>query len=305
MHVDQQLGRIGLAVLAAHLGIEADAGRLGALLDDLLEPGECAADDEQDVLGVDLQELLLRVLAATLRRHRGNGALDELEQCLLYALTRDIARDRWVFALARDLVDLVDIDDAALRLVDVVVTFLQQLLDDVLDILTDVAGLGQRRRIGDRERHVEQACQRVGQQRLARAGRPDQQDVGLGQFDVVAAAARFEPLVVVVHRHRQYLLGARLADDVLIEHVEDLGRLGQVAARTGGLFLQFLANDVVAQLDAFVADEHRRARDELAYLVLALAAERAVQDLAAFARSALPILGHAMPLSLAANAAAE
>jgi hypothetical protein len=39
----------------------------------------------------------------------------------------------------------------------------------------------------------------------------------------------------------------------------------------------FLADDVVAQLDALVADEHRRAGDQLLDLVLALAAERAIE----------------------------
>ena len=37
--------------------------------DDLLQAGERAAADEQDVGGVDLQEFLLRMLAAALRRH--------------------------------------------------------------------------------------------------------------------------------------------------------------------------------------------------------------------------------------------
>ena len=92
-------------------------------------------------------------------------------------------------ALARDLVDLVDVDDAALRLLDVVVAVLQQLLDDVLDVLADVAGLGQRRRVGDHERHVEQPRQRLREQRLARAGRADQQDVALGELDVVLLGA--------------------------------------------------------------------------------------------------------------------
>jgi len=42
--------------------------------------------------------------------------------------------------LRADLVDLVDIDDAALRPLDIVVGRLQQLQDDVLDIFADVAG---------------------------------------------------------------------------------------------------------------------------------------------------------------------
>jgi hypothetical protein len=72
------------------------------------------------------------------------GALEDLQQRLLHALAGDVAGDRRVVALARDLVDLVDVDDAPLGPLDVVVGGLQQLEDDVLDVLADVAGLGER-----------------------------------------------------------------------------------------------------------------------------------------------------------------
>src|SRR5690606_16587638 len=181
LDVGQHLADLRLALAALDLGAEADATGLGgALLDDLVEAGEGAAHDEQDVAGVDLQELLLRVLAAALRRDAGDGALDELQQRLLHALARHVAGDRRVLALARDLVDLVDVDDALLRLLDVVVALLQQLLDDVLDVLADVPGLGQRGRVGHGERDVQHAGQGLGQQGLAGTGGAHQQDVGLG-----------------------------------------------------------------------------------------------------------------------------
>ena len=109
--------------------------------------------------------------------------------------------------LRRDLVDLVDVDDAALRPFDVVFGGLQQLEDDVLDVLAHIAGFGQRGGIGHGEGHVEDARQRLGQQRLAAAGRADQQDVRLRQFDVASFDAVVQPLVVVVHRDRQHALG--------------------------------------------------------------------------------------------------
>ena len=139
----------------------------------LLEPGEGATDDEQDVGGVDLDELLVRVLAPTLRRHRGGGALEDLQQRLLDALAGDVAGDRRVLALAGDLVDLVDVDDPGLGLLDVVVGGLDQLEQDVLDVLADVAGLGERGGVGDRERHVEHPGQGLGEVGLAAAGRAD------------------------------------------------------------------------------------------------------------------------------------
>jgi len=76
-----------------YLGAEADRGRPPARRDDLLEPIEGAAAYEQDVSGVDLQELLLRMLASALRRHRRDRAFHDLEQRLLHALARDVAGD--------------------------------------------------------------------------------------------------------------------------------------------------------------------------------------------------------------------
>ena len=70
--------------VASRLG-EADLPAAGARLDDLLQPVERAAADEQDVLRVDLDVFLLRMLAAALRRHGGDGALEDLEQRLLHA----------------------------------------------------------------------------------------------------------------------------------------------------------------------------------------------------------------------------
>ena len=153
-----------------------------------LEVGERAAADEQDVRRVDREELLVRVLAPALRRHRRDGALEDLQQRLLDALARHVARDRRVVRLARDLVDLVDVDDPGLGLLDVEVGGLDQLQQDVLDVLADVAGLGQRGRVGDRERDVEDARERLGEQRLAAAGRAEQQDVRLRELDLVVAA---------------------------------------------------------------------------------------------------------------------
>ena len=178
------------AAAALVVAAEADLLPAGAGLDDLLEPVERAAADEEDVLGVDLDVFLLRMLAAALRRHRGDRALEDLEQRLLHAFARDVARDARVLRLARDLVDLVDVDDAALALGDVELARLEQPDQDVLDVLADVARFGERGGVGDGERDVEDAGQRLGQQRLADAGRPDQQDVRLVELDLAVAAVR-------------------------------------------------------------------------------------------------------------------
>src|SRR3546814_4770508 len=84
-----------LAALVGSGDMRAESDRLALqpVADDLVQPGERAAADEQDVGGVDLQELLLGMLAPALRRHGGGGALHDLEERLLDALARDVAGD--------------------------------------------------------------------------------------------------------------------------------------------------------------------------------------------------------------------
>src|SRR5690606_23186556 len=127
-------GRIPLVEL---LGVDVDleADRVGgeSMGDDLLETIKRSADDEEDVFRVDVDEALLGMLAASLGRHPGHGPLEDLQQCLLYAFTRDVARNRGIVALSRNLVDLVDVDDASLGALHVEIGRVQQVCEDALD----------------------------------------------------------------------------------------------------------------------------------------------------------------------------
>jgi hypothetical protein len=248
-----------------------------AAVDLLVEPDESPAHDEQDVGRIDLEELLVRVLATALRRHVRHRPLENLEQRLLHAFARDVARDRRVLVLAADLVDLVDVDDPLLRLLDVAAGRLEQLENDVLDVLADIPGLGQRRGVDDREGDGEKLGEGLREKRLAGAGRADEQDVRLRQLDLVLAARRLldlDPLVVVVDRDGELLLRLFLADDVLVEELldflRDRERRPGAAARLEAVVVR---DDVVADLDALIADEDRRACNELADVVLVLVAE--------------------------------
>jgi hypothetical protein len=88
---------------------------------------------------------------------------------------------------------------------------------------------------------------------------------------------------VVVNRDREGLLGRFLPDDVGVEELVNLLRLGQVIPlELRGLGELFL-DDLVAQIDALVADVHAGAGDELLDLLLRLAAERTLQQVTAVA----------------------
>ena len=101
-----------------------------------------------------------------------------------------------------------------------------------------------------------------------------------------------QTLVVVVHRHRQSTLGRLLADDVVVKIGFDFDGGGQIAlafAHCAGR--QFVSNDVIAQINAFIANENRGAGNQFFDFVLALTAKRAVQRL--FARGCF-FIGHSV-----------
>src|ERR1700686_2346503 len=116
------------------------------------------------------------------RRNLGNGSFEDLEERLLHAFAAHVARDGGVVALAADLVDLIDVDDATLGFVFIVAGGLVELEDDVLDVLADVAGLGEGGGIDDGEGNAEHARQRLRQKSLAGTGRPDEKYVRLLQL---------------------------------------------------------------------------------------------------------------------------
>src|SRR5262249_50633975 len=128
------------------------------------------------------------------------------------------------------------------------------------------------------ERHVEDLGQGLGQQRLAAAGRADQEDVRLVHVHLAAAlVGEAEALVVVVDGDGEDLLGALLPDGVLVEALLDGPRGGDVGkGGTAAAAALVLLDDRLAQLDALTADVHvAGALDERADVAVVLAAERA------------------------------
>src|SRR3546814_18152489 len=100
-------------------GAEADRLVFHAGCNDTLEPGEGAAADEENILGVNLDEFLLRIFEAALRCDIRNRSFDEFQKRLLNAFAGNIASDRGAVAIQRDLIDLDDRDGALLRSFDV------------------------------------------------------------------------------------------------------------------------------------------------------------------------------------------
>src|SRR3546814_16651800 len=99
---------------------------------------------------------------------------------LLNAFAGNIASDRGAVALARDLIDIVDIDDALLRFFDVAVCGLQKFGDDVFDLFAYIAGLGQRGGVDHDEWQVASEWDRFGGKRFYGYSISEERRVGKG-----------------------------------------------------------------------------------------------------------------------------
>ena len=176
---------------------------------------------------IQLDELLVGMLTPALGGHIGYGTLQNLQQSLLYTLAGNITGDRCVFTLAGDFIDLIHIDNAPLRQLHIEVRRLQKTQENVLHIVTHIAGLGEGSGISNGEGHLQNPGQGLGKQGLAAAGGPDHKDVALLQLYILAATVK-DTLIVVINRDGQSDFRRLLTHDILVQHRLDLPGSGQM-----------------------------------------------------------------------------
>ena len=230
------------------------------------------------------------MLASALGRNGRHGALDNLQQGLLHTLTGHVTGDGEVLpTLASNLVDFVNVDDAALSLRHVTVGGIDEAQQDVFHVVTHVTGLGEGGCVDQSKGHIQLLRQGGGQVGFAAAGRAEHQNIGLAQLHLLPRRRReraggqhrvvqvVNTLVVVVHRHRQGALRGILTDDVVVEMGINLARGGQLFGGCGGrrdVCLQTLVGqDFFAELHTFIADGDIRPKHNLKYLCARLLAE--------------------------------
>ena len=174
----------------------------------------------------------MRMLSPALGRHGSHRALQNLEQPLLHAFSAHIPGDGHVFAFAGNLVNFINIDDAALCPFDVSVRRLNQAQQHGFHIVPHIAGFRHAGRVCNGKGNVQDSRQRLGKIGLAASGRPDHQDVALLQLNIVILL-RFpvDPLIMIVHRHAHGAFGPLLPDDILIQHLFHIGRQRQLNLR--------------------------------------------------------------------------
>jgi hypothetical protein len=171
-----------------------------------------------------------------------------------------------------------------LRLLDVEVSGLDQLEKDVFDVLAHIARFGERCCISNGKRDIQHSSESLREMSLSASGGTEEKNVALGQLYVLTSRSAcflliLESPVVVVHRDSKDLLGLFLTDHVIIQERANFPRLGQLLQLEIGSFTDLLFDDLIAQVDAFVADVDARTSDQLLHLLLRFTAERTLQDL--------------------------
>ena len=108
-------------------------------------------------------------------------------------------------------------------------------------------------------------------------GRPNQSDIRFLNLDIGATARQLDPLVMLIDGDGETFLGFVLADYILIEKGFDFVGLWQGRPRGYRLSLLVIADDLVADVDALIADVDRWPGNEFLDFILRFTAERTSQ----------------------------
>ena len=153
----------------------------------LFDAVECTAADEKDVACVHGDHALLRMLPSTLRRDVHDRSFEQFQESLLHTLATHVTRDGRVVALAGDLIDLIDENNASLSGLNVIIGRLQQACQDAFDVFSHIARFSQNGGVDYAEGHVQLACHGTRQQGLARSRGTDHDDVGFLNLHVISS----------------------------------------------------------------------------------------------------------------------
>ena len=209
------------------------------------EAVESAADDEEDVFGVDCVagffaahlafEHGLDLPGEVLLAARGDvGFLHELEEVGLDAAARDVAGG--VTDSAGDLIDFVDVNNSVLGALHITIGAPDQFANEIFNIAANVSGFGEFSGVAFNEGNADEVGDAPNQVGFTDTGRADENDV---LFCVVGLVLAFHGeatvVVMIAHGHGQDLLGVILFNDEAVEVIFDVAGFF-IEAKLAGFF---------------------------------------------------------------------
>ena len=170
----EEFGLIGARFFNV-IGGEAHASFADAFFDDIGEVIEGAGEDEEDVRGIDADEVLLTwSIFSCIWREGDISCFDHFEECLLNAFAADVTS---AGATCSNFIDFVDADDASFGLFDVFVSGHPEGFDDIFDVFADVTCLCECRGIGDGKGDIDEFGDGLRDESFSAAGGADHEDI--------------------------------------------------------------------------------------------------------------------------------
>ena len=246
-----------------------------ALLNDFFDAVKGPTYNKEDVLGIDMNHFLLGMLTPALWWNAGHCSLDNFQEGLLNPFTRYVTGNGDILPFFGNLINLIHVDDTTLGPVNVEIRRLKELEQDIFYIFSHIAGLSQGCRISDGKGDIEALGQGLSQEGLARASWANHQDIGLLDIHIVLTPCILEidALVVIVYCYRQGAFGPILADDIMVENIEQFLRLWRVRQVCQDLFCQFFSDNFLGQFDTLITDENIVSCDDFLYFFLIFTAK--------------------------------
>ena len=222
-----------------------------------------------------MDHLLLGMLTTALWWNAGNSAFNNFQEGLLNPFTRYITGDGDILPFFGNLINLIYIDDTPFCPVNVEIRRLKELEQNIFNILSHITGLSQGCRISDGKGDIEALGQGLSQEGLARTSWANHQDIGLLNIHIVLTTSILEidALVVIVDRHCQGTFCPILADDIVVENIEQLLRFWRIRQVCQDLFCQFFSDNFLCQFDTLITDENIVSCDDFLYFFLIFTAK--------------------------------
>ena len=193
--------------------------RVEALSNLFLNAIECSTADEENIVRVYVNVVLVRMFATTFGGNIDNASFEEFKHTLLHSFSAHIARDGWVVALTRNLIDFVNENDTALSFFHIEICHLEQTRENAFHVFAHISCFGEDRSVNDGERYFEELCNSASQERLTRTRRADHHNVAFLNFYRIVFVFVFveNAFVVIVDSNREIFLSSVLSDDILIK----------------------------------------------------------------------------------------